>query len=97
MTAARAVRDRLTDLDLPALLKTTGGKGRHVVVPLARRYDWQQVQTFGRAFAEEMAHQDSAHYTARMAKAARGLECTRAPRVPRARENLTAEWFWQTR
>jgi len=71
MTAARAVRDRLADLDLPALLKTTGGKGLHVVVPLARRYDWQQVQTFARAFAEEMVRQDSAHYTARMVKAAR--------------------------
>lgn len=71
MSAARAVRDRLADFDLPALVKTTGGKGLHVVVPLLRRYDWPQIQSFARAFAEEMARTNDDQFTARMAKAAR--------------------------
>lgn len=71
LAAARAVRDRLAEFDLPALVKTTGGKGLHVVVPLLRRYDWTQIQQFARAFAEHLAREDSARYTARMAKAAR--------------------------
>ena len=33
-------------------MKTTGGKGLHVVVPIARRYDWEQVKSASQKIAE---------------------------------------------
>lgn len=71
VAAARETRDRLTSLKLESFVKTTGGKGLHVVVPLSRRHDWERVHGFARQFAEAMASDSPARYTARMAKAAR--------------------------
>ena len=39
-------------LGLQTFLKTTGGKGLHVVLPLARRDDWDEVKAFTKAVAE---------------------------------------------
>src|SRR3954470_21981163 len=55
MAATHATRDKLADLGLESFLKTSGGKGLHVVVPLARRHDWDEVKAFSRAVAEAMA------------------------------------------
>jgi len=55
MAAAHATREKLEDLGLESFLKTSGGKGLHVVVPLARRHDWDEVKAFSRAVAEAMA------------------------------------------
>jgi bifunctional non-homologous end joining protein LigD len=71
VAAALETRDRLTSLGLASFVKTTGGKGLHVVVPLSRRHDWERVHGFARRFAEAMAAESPARYTARMAKAAR--------------------------
>jgi bifunctional non-homologous end joining protein LigD len=68
MAAAHLTRERLKDLGLEAFLKTTGGKGLHVVVPLARRHEWDEVKGFSRAVAEAMAAEDPQRYTTRMAK-----------------------------
>ncbi|MGC3967737.1 MAG: DNA ligase D [Pirellulales bacterium] len=43
---ATQVRDLLAKLKLQSFLRTSGGKGLHVVVPLARRNDWNEVKTF---------------------------------------------------
>ena len=51
---AAAVRERLEALGLASYLKTTGGKGLHVVVPLAAgKQDWAQVKGFSKAVALE--------------------------------------------
>ena len=54
MAAARLTRDLLADLGLESFVKTTGGKGLHVAVPLAPRHDWDEVKSFSRAVAERM-------------------------------------------
>jgi bifunctional non-homologous end joining protein LigD len=52
--AALLCRKRLTKLGLKSWTKTTGGKGIHVVVPIDRRYTWDQVRGFARDFAEDL-------------------------------------------
>jgi len=52
--AAELVRELLDELELAWFLKTTGGKGLHFVIPIARRYDWDEVKRFARAAAERL-------------------------------------------
>ena len=68
MAAAVLVRERLADLDLESFVKTTGGKGLHVVVPLARRHEWDEVKQFSRALAESIVADDPKRFVAKMAK-----------------------------
>lgn len=69
--AALEVRERLDDAGLRSFLKVTGGKGLHVVVPLARRHDWATVKEFGRALAGDMEADAPGSYVATMSKAKR--------------------------
>jgi bifunctional non-homologous end joining protein LigD len=69
--AAREMCGRLTELDIESAVKTTGGKGLHVVVPIERRYEWAEVKAFARAFAETMAAAAPARYLTRLPKAER--------------------------
>jgi bifunctional non-homologous end joining protein LigD len=70
--AAFATRDLLSDLGLNSFVKTTGGKGLHVVVPIApRRHDWDDAKRFCKHVAGLLAGQNPHQYTITMAKAAR--------------------------
>ncbi|MGN6424019.1 MAG: DNA ligase D [Asticcacaulis sp.] len=69
--AAREGRQRLADLGLKSWLKTTGGKGLHVVVPLQRHHDWPTVKAFARAVAEAMEAGNRDLYVAHARKADR--------------------------
>lgn len=69
--ATRDVRDRLDELGLPTFLKTSGGKGFHVVVPLKPKADWTTVKGFAHDFAQAMAQQAPDRYTATLSKKAR--------------------------
>lgn len=69
--ATRSLRDRLDDLGLTSFLRTTGGKGLHVVVPLKPLADWDEVKAFARAVAERHASDDPQRLTSNMAKAKR--------------------------
>jgi bifunctional non-homologous end joining protein LigD len=69
--AALEVRARLEGLGLAAFAKTTGGKGMHVVVPIARRHTWLAVKAFAKATAERMAADAPERYLTRIAKAER--------------------------
>lgn len=45
----------LDELGLKAFLKTSGGKGMHILVPLQRRHDWDEVKSFAHAISQHMA------------------------------------------
>jgi len=53
--AATLVRSMLDALGLASWLKTSGGKGLHVVVPLAPRYDYDTVKSFSQAIVQHLA------------------------------------------
>jgi bifunctional non-homologous end joining protein LigD len=69
--ATRDVKERLDDLGLPNFLKTSGGKGFHVVVPLKAKADWATVKTFSHDFARAMEQTNPKRYTATLSKKAR--------------------------
>lgn len=60
---ARSVREKLKGLGLESLVKTTGGKGLHVTVPLKPQASWKDALAFTRAFAEAMAADEPERYT----------------------------------
>ncbi len=68
---ARLVRARLEAHGLRSFVKTTGGKGLHVVAPLTPRAGWDDCAAFARRIAEELAREEPRHYLARMARAER--------------------------
>jgi len=53
--AAQLVRAFLDELKLPSFLKTSGGKGLHLVVPLKRQYDFDTVKDFSHALVLHLA------------------------------------------
>jgi bifunctional non-homologous end joining protein LigD len=69
--AARQVRDRLAELELTSFLRTSGGKGLHVVVPLNPGCDWDLVKRFARGFSEAMAQSEPERYVTVATKAKR--------------------------
>ncbi|MBI2824969.1 MAG: hypothetical protein HYX69_09825 [Planctomycetia bacterium] len=69
--AAREIHDLLAEVGLTTFLKTTGGKGLHVVAPLARRASWGDLKQFARGVAELLVQRRPALYTANPMKAAR--------------------------
>jgi bifunctional non-homologous end joining protein LigD len=68
---AAEIRERMRELGLTSFLKTTGGKGLHVVVPIERKYGWPAIKGFTRAIAESMAQDSPTRYIANMSKAKR--------------------------
>jgi bifunctional non-homologous end joining protein LigD len=68
---ARLVRGFLELLGLRSFLKTTGSRGLHVVVPLARRHSWGEVKSFSKAVVERFVQAQPELYTANASKAAR--------------------------
>lgn len=68
---AKTLRTALDHLGLQSFLKTTGGKGLHVCLPLVRRAGWDEVKAFTKAVAEVVAAHDPQSYTSKLPKASR--------------------------
>ncbi|HJV87509.1 MAG TPA: DNA ligase D [Noviherbaspirillum sp.] len=66
LEAARLTRILLDELGLRSFVKTSGGKGLHLAVPLARRHTWSEVAHFSRAIATHMARTLPQHFSAKM-------------------------------
>ena len=68
---ALLVRKTLEDLKLKSFVKTTGGKGLHVVAPLTRGPTWDETLTFAETVARWIAGAHPKEYVANMSKAQR--------------------------
>jgi bifunctional non-homologous end joining protein LigD len=103
--AARDMRRHLADVGMESFCKTTGGKGLHVVVPLAHgardRVTWKEAKAFAQGVCRWMADEDPERYLLNMSKKLRKgkifLDYLRNDRMatavavlsPRAREGAT--------
>ncbi len=69
--AALDIRRRLTQVGLESFLKCTGGKGLHVIVPLAPAGTWEEVKGWASAFAHQMVDEAPDTYVATITKSKR--------------------------
>ena len=68
VTGVELLRTLLGEFDLAGFLKTTGGKGLHVVVPIRTTLDWDQAKGFTRAVADFMVRTFGDRFTATVSK-----------------------------
>ena len=71
ITAAGETRDRLKQAGLAAFVKTSGGKGLHVVSPLKPKADWPAVKAFTKAIADAMAADSPDRFVSTITKSKR--------------------------
>jgi bifunctional non-homologous end joining protein LigD len=69
--AVQMCRTLLTEIGLESFLKTTGGKGLHVVVPIKPQHPWPVIKSFSKAIADLFVQTFPDRFTAKLAKAAR--------------------------
>ncbi|WP_280142196.1 DNA ligase D [Rhizobium tibeticum] len=105
VAAAREMKDRLEELGLVSFCKTTGGKGLHVVTPLAankrKALSWAQAKAFAYDVCRQMARDNPELYLVKMTKSLRTgrifldylrndrMSTAVAPLSPRARAGAT--------
>lgn len=70
-STADEIRKHLKSLNLVSFLKTTGGKGLHVVVPIRSKLEWLDIKEFAHQFVLAMEQQNPDLYLTKMSKAAR--------------------------
>lgn len=68
IAGAREVRERLAVLGLESFVKTTGGKGLHVMVPLLPKAGWDEVKAFCKDVAEAMERDSPSRYISKSVK-----------------------------
>ena len=71
IAAALDLKQRIEDQGLAAFVKTSGGKGLHVVIPLKPEAKWPAVKNFAKSLAETMARDEPERYLAVSTKAKR--------------------------
>jgi bifunctional non-homologous end joining protein LigD len=71
IAAAEEVRERLKNLGLASFVKTSGGKGLHVVSPIKPKAEWPAVKAFTKAIADSMAADSPERFVSTIPKARR--------------------------
>jgi bifunctional non-homologous end joining protein LigD len=71
VAAARLIRARLRERGLESFVRLTGGKGVHVVAPIARGPSWDKLKAFAEAFADALVADKPKEFIATMSKAKR--------------------------
>jgi bifunctional non-homologous end joining protein LigD len=66
--AALALRGLLDELGLPSFVKTTGGRGMHVSVPVIRRYDADELRDFARGVCAVLEAREPDRFTGEVRK-----------------------------
>ncbi len=61
--AARQLRHLLAEFDLKSFVKTTGGKGLHIVAPIEPRASWPEAKQFCKTIAQHIAAAEPSLYT----------------------------------
>lgn len=69
--AAFQIKKELENLELASFVKTSGGKGLHLVIPIMRRYSWEQILIFSKTFARYLAAKYPNQYIDVMTKSKR--------------------------
>lgn len=69
--AAQLIRTLLSELGLTSFVKTTGGKGLHVTLPIKPERTWAAIKAFTKAIAEHLAQTFPDRFTANISKAKR--------------------------
>jgi bifunctional non-homologous end joining protein LigD len=65
------VRERFTQARLASFVKTSGGKGLHVVAPLQPKAEWDAVKSFAKAIADAMTADSPERFLATITKSKR--------------------------
>jgi len=68
---AKEFRARLEELGLQSFVKTTGGKGLHVVVPIKPEYEWPEIKEFAHNIVLGLERKNPGLYVTKMTKALR--------------------------
>src|SRR5262245_42767255 len=71
VSAAQLVRSALSGVGLQSWLKTTGGKGLHIVAPIVPATEWTECLEFARSMAFSIAEHEPTLFTTQFAKAGR--------------------------
>jgi bifunctional non-homologous end joining protein LigD len=71
IAAAEEVRERLKKAGLASFVKTSGGKGLHVVSPIKPKAEWPAVKAFTKAIADSMAADSPERFVSTIPKARR--------------------------
>lgn len=71
VAAAYEIKEYLAQYHLTSFVKTTGGKGLHVVIPIKPKYNWDKVQQFSQLFVQTMEQIKPDEYISKMTKAKR--------------------------
>jgi bifunctional non-homologous end joining protein LigD len=69
--AAQLTKTLLDELGLVCFLKTTGGKGLHIVTPIQRTLGWEEAKLFAKMVADHLVTAIPQRFTSNMAKRAR--------------------------